>query len=112
MAKRFWQNRGSFRNVIRHEYGHALAHYYPELIQHSKSFEKIFGGNYYNDEPTQMERAAFISTYACTMPMEDFAETFMVFVRRKGIIPTNILNKKLQAKWKFITDLCTKISLK
>ena len=59
-----------------------------------------------------MESAAFISAYACTMPMKDFAEIFTVFVRRKGNIPTNIINKKLLAKWKFIADLCIKISLK
>ena len=112
LAQGIWQNRGSLRDVIRHEYGHALAHYYPEMIEHSKSFEKIFGGNYYSYVPTQMEREAFISKYASTLPMEDFAETFMVFVRRKGIIPANIINKKLLAKWKFIADLCIKISLK
>ena len=112
MAQGFWQNHGSLRDVIRHEYGHALAHYFPELIEHSKSFEKVFGGNYYSYVPTQMNRAAFISEYASTMPMEDFAETFMVFVKRKGIIPTNIINKNLLAKWKFIADLCIKISLK
>ena len=61
LVQGFWQNRGLLRDVIRHEYGHALAHYYPEIIEHSKSFEKIFGGNYYSYVATQMKRAAFIS---------------------------------------------------
>ena len=61
LAQGFWQNRGLLRDVIRHVYGYALAHYYPELIEHSKSFEKIFGGKYYNYVLTQIERAAFIS---------------------------------------------------
>lgn len=112
LAQGFSQNRATLRDIIRHEYGHVLAHYYPEMIVDSKSFEKIFGANYYSYQPTQMEKGTYISTYASTMPMEDFAETFRVFVRRKGIMPANILNKNLQAKWKFIADLCTKISSK
>jgi hypothetical protein len=105
----FWQSRGSLRDVIRHEYAHALAHYYPNLICNSKEFEKAFGGKYYSYEPCQMEREAFVSEYAKTMPMEDFAETFMVFVRRKGFMPSNILNAKLKRKWKFIAKIIKQV---
>ena len=76
LAQGFWQNRGSLRDIIRHEYGHGVAHYYPELIVHSPKFEKVFGGNYYDYTPSSMNRASYISEYATTMPCEDFAETF------------------------------------
>lgn len=78
----FWQNRGSLKDIITHEYGHAIAHYYPELIVESSSFEKAFGGNYYDYNPVSMNSKSFISDYFKTMPMEDFAETFMVYVWR------------------------------
>ena len=112
LSQGFNQNRGSLREIIRHEYGHAVAHYYPELIDNSTDFEKVFGAAYYSNEPTGMEEVAYISAYAASMPMEDFAETFMVFVRRKGIVPSKISNKKLLAKWQFLANLCNIISLK
>jgi hypothetical protein len=98
----FWQTRGSLRDVIRHEYAHAFAHHHPKLIEKSKEFKSVFGGSYYSEMPSDMEDDAFVSDYAKTIPMEDFAETFMVYVRRKGIIPKTIINKKLKNKWNFI----------
>jgi hypothetical protein len=103
LSNLFWQHCHSLRDVIRHEYAHALAHYYPNSIINSKEFEKIFGGKYYSYEPSNMEDAAYVSDYAKTMPMEDFAETFMVYVRRKGLIPPTLSNTKFKKKWNFIT---------
>ena len=57
-----------------------------------------------------MEDEAFLTEYAKTMPMEDFAETFMVFVRRKGIMPSTIKNTKLKKKWNFIAKKILKAS--
>lgn len=42
LAQGLWQNRGSLRDVVRHEYGHAVAHYYPGLIQRSSRFRSCF----------------------------------------------------------------------
>ncbi len=110
LSQDFRQKRGSLRNIIRHEYGHAFAHHYPELIIYSEKFEAVFGGNYYSDVPSEMEHEAYISKYAKAMPMEDFAETFMVFVRRKGIIPAKISNTKLKNKWAFIAKQIKRVS--
>ena len=98
----FWQTRCSLRDLIRHEYGHALAYHYEDLIEHSMEFKDVFGGHYYAAETSGMKAEAYISEYAKTMPMEDFAETFMVYVRRKGILPANIKNVRLKKKWMFI----------
>lgn len=105
----FWQHCISLRDVIRHEYAHAFAHYYPELIIDSKEFEKIFGGHYYSETPSEMEHSAYLTEYAKTVPMEDFAETFMVYVRRKGVISATVSNIKLQRKWAFIAKTIKKI---
>ena len=112
LSQGFNHTRRSLRGIICHEHGHAVAHYYPELIDNSTIFEKVFGAAYYSYEPMGMEQGAYISAYAASMPMEDFADTFMVFVRREGIVPPNILNKKLLAKWQFVANLCTLISFK
>ena len=58
-----------------------------------------------------MEKDAFISDYARTMPMEDFAETFMVYVRRKGIMPSSIKNKQLIKKWQYISNIISLINI-
>ncbi len=95
----------SLRDIIRHEYAHALAHYYPEMIVRPKEFKNVFGGTYYSVKPSKMEDEAYITEYAKTDPSEDFAETFMVYVRRKGVIPTNMTNPKLKRKWKYISKI-------
>jgi hypothetical protein len=101
--------RVSLRDVIRHEYGHAFAHYYPELIIRNKEFKRIFSGHYYADEPTKVyDSPCYVSSYAQTSPMEDFAETFMVYVRRHGN-PLRYMNMQLEAKWSFIFDLANKL---
>jgi hypothetical protein len=109
LAQGFWQYRGSLRDIIRHEYGHALAHYYPELIINSTHFKNVFGSNYYDYSPMEMNPTSYIPKYAATMPSEDFAETFMVYVRRNGILPKSITDKKLIQKWSFIKTTCKNV---
>jgi hypothetical protein len=106
----FWTNTYSLRDVIRHEYAHALAHYYRRLIMRSAEFKKVFGGNYLHFQPSDMEDDAYITQYAQSMPMEDFAETFMVYVRRKGVLSKKHTNKKLILKWKFIAKIIKAIN--
>ncbi|MBK7311341.1 MAG: putative zinc-binding metallopeptidase [Sphingobacteriaceae bacterium] len=109
LSNLFWQHCHSLQDIIRHEYAHAFAHYYPELIITSKQFNSVFGGEYFSNKPSVMEHQAYVSEYAKTLPMEDFAETFMVYVRRKGRLPNEIKNIKLKRKWKFISQ-CIKLT--
>jgi hypothetical protein len=95
----------SLRDVIRHEYGHAFAHYYPELIIRNKEFTRVFSGHYYADHATKSyDSSSYVSEYAQTCPMEDFAETFMMYTRRHGK-PLKNMNVRLEAKWSFVSGL-------
>ena len=97
-------------DVVRHEYAHALAHYYPLLIQRSRAFTAAFGGRYSSGTPLPgSERAQdFVSAYAATEPCEDFAETFMVYLRRKGK-PLASSSRAITRKWKFIVVVVANI---
>jgi hypothetical protein len=99
----------SLRDVIRHEYAHAFAHHYPELIFKTE-FAMVFGGLYNYDKPSKMQPDAYVSEYAKTIPMEDFAETFMTYLKRKGKMPRSFTHKKLIAKWKFVEKVIKKAS--
>lgn len=96
-----WLSAKSVRDIIRHEYAHAFAHYYPELIIDFKEFKQIFGGHYYSKLPSNMEEEAYLSEYARTIPKEDFAEMFKILVQKMGET-IKIVNKNFIKKWMFI----------
>jgi hypothetical protein len=104
-----WQQRGSLRDVVRHEYGHAVAHYYPSLIQRSSRFSATFGGRYFGERCNYASERDFVSTYAATCPAEDFAETFMLFLRHGGQLPARFASSAIKRKWQFITDLAANV---
>ena len=97
--------RRNLRDVLRHEYAHALAHYRPS-VHRAKAFTKAFGAGYWHATPTvaQAERRDCVSAYAQTRPMEDFAETFMLYLRRGGRLPRR-LTARIRRKWAFIAHL-------
>lgn len=100
------QGRSSLRDVVRHEYGHAVAHWYPRLIQHSTRFKETFGGSYWREDHRDAEDPNdFVSDYAMTMPKEDFAETFMHYLRHGGELPRKFMTPAIRRKWKFVRDL-------
>jgi hypothetical protein len=74
---------GTLRDTVRHEFGHAWAWYDREFFE-KPWFARAFGAEYADGwEQPAFDRADFVSEYACTAPKEDFAETFMVFLRAR-----------------------------
>lgn len=99
----FWNR--SIRDVLRHEYAHAIAHYYPAAVQRSAAFRGAFGGDYWSEAPRpHVRRMDCVSRYAMSCPMEDFAETLMLFLRRKGR-PLKRMSLALRRKWAFVRKL-------
>jgi len=82
------------RDMLRHEYGHALLFHYPK-IQYLKGFS-VFGQTKEPDD--------YVSKYSMRDPIEDFCETFMYYLKRKGKPPCD-LSANLKKKWDFIAAL-------
>lgn len=100
---------GCLRDVLRHEAGHALAHYYPALIRRSATFRRVFGGSYDQPDSAGGDSRDFVSDYATTNPAEDFAETFMFFMKHRGQIPARFRGR-IPAKWTFIRRLVHRLT--
>ena len=83
--ERRWGRRTSLRDVLRHEFGHALANLHPELVE-GRSFSAAFGAGYddrWQRKPT-FDEEDYLTPYATKSPAEDFAETVMVHTRHRG----------------------------
>lgn len=92
-------------DTLRHEYGHALAYRQP-AVGRTRAFRAAFGGDAWHAVPTLRQRPAHcVSRYAQTCPMGDFAETFMVYVRRQGRAPAHRMTDGLRAKWEVVAHL-------
>lgn len=74
--------------VIRHEFGHGILTQFPELF--GWEYDNIFG------------RKPYLTEYATTDRDEDFCETLMIYVRRRG---KPLKTFGLEAKWRFIKQL-------
>ena len=112
LAQGFWaQRRGSLRDLVRHEYGHAVAFQYPSLVLRSTRFTTAFGGTYFRGKPVKGNVRDFVSAYARTQPCEDFAETFMHYVRCQGTLPKELNLPShfgfdpIKRKWQFIAEM-------
>lgn len=75
----------TLRDVLRHEYAHALAWRRPSFVR-GRWFRETFGAGYDDawDEDPAYDAQAFVSAYATTAAKEDFAETFAVVLRESG----------------------------
>jgi hypothetical protein len=115
------QNRGSLRDVLRHEFAHALAFHHPGLIRRPRAFLAAFEARYdeaWTEPPT--DPVDFVTEYAMTGPDEDFAETFMVWLRgfsnSSAVAPrsrwssSRRVTPALRAKFRFVRDVCRRLA--
>ena len=108
-----WKDLGTKANaldVLRHEFGHALADLYPGALKIGGVFHAAFGGSY-GEDPAE-ERGVegweerYVSEYATSATQEDFAETFMLFVKHRGKIPAKFARlPAIQRKWKAVAAI-------
>jgi hypothetical protein len=105
MFEQVWGvSRTSLRDVIRHEYGHALAHTHRGLVC-SVPFKRAFGSHHDADVRWDYDPQRHVSEYAATSLSEDFAETFMLYLKYDGELPERFNTWRIRRKWRFIRDL-------
>ena len=83
LGELFGHPRVGLRDVLRHEFGHALVDIYPRMFR-TASFRQAFGASIHSDLRWHYDPELFISPYAATNPEEDFCETFMVWLSTGG----------------------------
>jgi len=99
----------SLRDVLRHEYAHAIADTHRGLIR-SRRFTDAFGANHTWDFEWEYDPHFHVSEYAATCPAEDFAEVFMFYLRHGGVMPQRIRTPSVSRKWAFIRRLAYAVS--
>jgi hypothetical protein len=65
------------RDVLRHEYAHAVVHLYSGLLRRLR-FASVFGHGYYSKVASEFDPEKHVTPYVATQPAEDFADTFMI----------------------------------
>lgn len=110
-----WIDKNSTIDVFRHEFGHALSDRYPGALKKGGVLKTAFGGPC-NDKPapgTDPEdwEGRCVTPYAATKTQEDFAETFMLFMKHKGKIPTRFAKKPaIRKKWKAVAEIVRRVA--
>ena len=109
----YWfKGRDGFRNVVRHEFGHAIADINKGLFK-GNVFRRAFGAPYGRRKIRRFSLNAeetCVSRYAASCTQEDWAETFMLFLRHKGEMPARFrFLPDIEAKWEATRKLLSKI---
>ena len=94
----------SLRDVLRHEFAHAIADTHRGLFR-SSFFSDSFGAAHHWDFEWEYDPEHHVSEYAATAPAEDFAETFMLYLRHNGVLPMRLETRAIKQKWRFIQRL-------
>ena len=102
-------------DVIRHEFGHALEGKFYNVFHSGKLRERFleaFGAPYGRRKVSREgDESNYVSEYARDMTQEDFAETFMFYMKHKGRIPKKYMKSPaIRAKWKTVDAICKHIA--
>lgn len=100
----FGHPRVGLREVLRHEFGHALVDLHPELFR-SGDFRKVFGAAISCLDEWLYDPELFISPYAASCPEEDFCETFMVYVGQYRNLRMQSFPPVVRRKLRFVASL-------
>jgi hypothetical protein len=98
----------SLRDVIRHEYGHAVAHVYRSLVL-NRSFIKAFGRSHDSERESTYSPDRHVSEYAASSAAEDFAECVMFYLKHNGNLPPGLDTPMIRRKWAFIARLRSRV---
>ncbi len=99
----------SLRDILRHEFGHALADTHRGLFR-SRRFSDAFGASHDSEVEWEHDPKHHVSLYAAANPAEDFAESFMIYVRHHGRLPSKLATTTVRRKWRFIDELRNAVS--
>jgi hypothetical protein len=94
----------SLRDILRHEFAHAVADTHRGLIRSSR-FSDAFGASHESSIEWEFDPDCHLTQYAATCPSEDFAETFMFYVRHRGVLPVTRRTPAISRKWSYIHSL-------
>ena len=107
-----WWDGRDVLDVVRHEFGHALADRFGKLFR-GGIFKEAFGASYgekkvFSGEDWSDEH---VSEYASSMTQEDFAETFMLYLKHKGRMPAKFRGKRVIAKkWRAVDRIVRSVA--
>ncbi len=99
-------------DVLRHEFGHALADRYAKFFR-GGIFKAAFGASYGEKKVFDGKdwTNEYITEYASRMTQEDFAETFMLYMKYKGKLPVSYCKKRaIVKKWKTVGQIIKEIA--
>ena len=104
-----WYKERCMTDVLRHEFGHALEGKFSRFF-HDERFKEAFGAEYGEIFVGGNERN-YVSDYARKYTQEDFAETFMNFLKFKGVLPRKFSRRKaIRVKWEAVAAICQDIA--
>ncbi|NND96801.1 MAG: hypothetical protein HKN47_05660 [Pirellulaceae bacterium] len=96
--------RRTLRDLLRHEYAHAIADTHRGLIR-SRQFSDAFGSSHDSCIEAKYCETEHVTHYAATDSSEDFAEVFMYFLKHRGRLPHRFQTPSIRSKWRFVRQL-------
>ena len=100
--------RMTLRDLLRHEYGHAVADTNRALIR-SRRFAAAFGTPHDSEMPSDYSEDEHVTAYAAEDSSEDFAEVFRYHLKHSGNLPRRFQTPVIRRKWFFVSRLINKI---